>query len=68
MGLYATQKRRDVISQGIQETSTPLTLDGTTMIRGSISGKVDAIIIPLKTLGVEYVPMVNRTTMISLRV
>ena len=68
MGLYATQKGRDVISQGVQEASTPLTLDGTIMIRGTSSGKVDAIIIPLKTLGVKYVPMANQTTMVSLRV
>ena len=68
MGLFATQRGRDTISQGVQEASTPLMLDGTIMIRGTSAGKVDAIIIPLKTLGVKYVPMANETTVVSLRV
>jgi len=75
MGLFATQRGRDTISQGVQEASTPLMLDGSIMIRGaniSQNGeyaiRVDAIIIPLKTLGVKYVPMANETTVVSLRV
>ena len=47
MGLFATQRGRSVIQQGIQEASTPLMLDGSIMIRGTSSNKVDAIIIPL---------------------
>ena len=68
MGLFATQRGRDTISQGVQEASTPLMLDGSILIRGTSSGEVDAIIIPLKTLGVKYVPMANETTVVSLRV
>ena len=68
MGLFATQRGRDTINQGVQEASTPLMLDGTILIRGTSEGKVDAIIVPLKTLGVKYVPMANETTVISLRV
>ena len=68
MGLFATQRGRDTISQGVQEASTPLILDGSILIRGTSDGKVDAIIIPLKTLGVKYVPMANETTVVSLRV
>ena len=68
MGLFATQRGRDTISQGVQEASTPLMLDGSILIRGTSDGKVDAIIIPLKTLGVKYVPMANETTVVSLRV
>ena len=68
MGLFATQRGRDTISQGVQEASTPLMLDGTILIRGTNNGTVDAIIIPLKTLGVKYVPMANETTVVSLRV
>ena len=68
MGLFATQRGRDTISQGVQEASTPLMLDGSILIRGTSGGKVDAIIIPLKTLGVKYVPMANETTVVSLRV
>jgi len=59
MGLFATQRGRDTINQGIQEASTPLMLDGSIMIKGNSDGNVTAIIIPLKTLGVKYVPMAN---------
>jgi len=68
MGLFATQRGRDTINQGIQEASTPLMLDGSIMIKGNSDGNVTAIIIPLKTLGVKYVPMANETTVVSLRV
>ena len=75
MGLFATQRGRDTISQGVQEASTPLMLDGSIMIRGAnisqngeFAIRVDAIVIPLKTLGVKYVPMASETTVVSLRV
>ena len=70
MGLFATQRGRDTISQGVQEASTPLMLDGTIIIKGTEGDKsnVSDIIIPLKTLGVKYVPMANETTVVSLRV
>jgi len=68
MGLFATQRGRDTISQGVQEASTPLMLDGSILIKGDSGGNVTDIIIPLKTLGVKYVPMANETTVVSLRV
>ena len=67
MGLFATQRGRDTITQGLQEASTPLTLDGTIIVKGDGTNVTD-IIIPLKTLGVKYVPMANETTVVSLRV
>jgi len=67
MGLFATQRGRDTITQGLQEASTPLTLDGTIIIKGDGTNVTD-IVIPLKTLGVKYVPMANETTVVSLRV
>ena len=68
MGLYATQKGRETVRQGVQEASTPLTLDGSIIIRGTTNGTVDAIIIPIKTLGVKYVPMGSGTTVVTLRI
>jgi len=68
MGLFATQRGRDTISQGIQEASTPLMLDGSILIKGTGTESIDAIVIPLKTLGVKYVPMANETTVVTLRV
>jgi len=69
MGLFATQRGRDTIQQGIHESSTPLMLDGSVLIRGNGTGDgVDAVVIPLKTLGVKYVPMANETTVVTLRI
>jgi len=69
MGLFATQRGRDTVQQGLQEASTPLTLDGSILIRGNSDGDgIDVIIIPLKTMGVEYVPMGTNTTVVTLRI
>jgi len=68
MGLFATQRGRDTISQGIQEASTPLMLDGSILIRGVSTAGINATVIPLKTLGVKYVPMANETTVVTLRI
>jgi len=69
MGLYATQRGRDVIQQGIQESSSPLTLDGSVMIKTtSEGGNVSAIIIPIKTMGNKWVAMWENGTVVSLMV
>jgi len=67
MGLFATQRGRDTISQGLQEASTPLMLDGSILIC-SDGTYVNGTVIPLKTLGVKYVPMANETTVVSIRI
>ena len=41
MGLFATQRSRDTIQQGLQEASTPLALDGSILIRGNSSDSTD---------------------------
>ncbi len=69
MGLFATQRGRDAVQQGLQEASTPLTMDGSIIIRGNSTGDgVDVIIIPLKTVGVKYVPMGADTTVVTLKI
>ncbi|MDW8048365.1 MAG: archaellin/type IV pilin N-terminal domain-containing protein [Nitrososphaerota archaeon] len=68
MGLFATQRGRDTISQGVQEASTPLTIDGSILIKGQNTTHINAIVLPLKTLGVKYVPMANETTVVTLRI
>ena len=67
MGLYASQRGRDTIQQGISDVSSPLMVDGTIYLRGS-SGKVDATVIPLKTIGTQYVSMAQNSTEVTLRV
>jgi flagellin FlaB len=67
MGLFATQRGKDTIQQGISQVSNPLMIDGSIYLRGS-SGKVDAMVIPLKTIGTQYVAMAQNSTEITLRV
>jgi flagellin FlaB len=67
MGLFATQRGRETVQEGILEASSPLLLDGTIYIRGVSGPKVDAIVIPLKTMGTRYVPMAQNSTQMTLR-
>ena len=69
MGLYATQRGRDVIQQGIKEAGCPLTMDGTILVKASNeSGKAKAFIIPLKTMGTKFVSMWKNETVVSLMI
>jgi flagellin FlaB len=68
-GLFATERGKTVIQEGLKQASTPLTVDGTTFIRTQPDGKkVDVIIIPVKAFGVKYVPMGREQTVITLRI
>ncbi len=66
MGMTATQKGKETIQTGLQEASSPLAVDGTILIREQ-NQKVNAIIIPLKVVGVDYVPMGVNRTVVSVR-
>jgi flagellin FlaB len=73
MGLFSTQRGRETITQGISEASSPLTLDGSILIYSPAIGvgdtsNVTGIVVPLKTLGVRYVPMHDPETEVSVRV
>jgi flagellin FlaB len=67
MGLFSTQRGRETIQQGISESGSPLILDGSILLKAE-NHNVTAFMIPLKTLGVKYVPMKESTTEITLRV
>jgi flagellin FlaB len=67
MGLFATQNARDTIQQGISAVNSPLMIDGAIYLRGN-SQKVDAAVIPLETIGTQYVSMAQNSTEITLRV
>ena len=67
MGLFATQRGRETIQNSILEANSPLIVDGTINVRAN-SSEVDAMVLPLKTLGVSYVSMVEGSTEITLRV
>jgi flagellin FlaB len=68
-GLYATERGKTVIQEGLKQASTPLTIDGTTFVRTSPSGRtVDLIVIPVKAFGVKYVPAGRNQTVVMLKV
>ncbi len=68
-GLFATNEGKTVIQQGLQEASTPLMTDGSTIVRTTSSGgSIDLIVIPLKAFGVNSVNMQGNETSVMLQV
>lgn len=68
-GLFATERGKTVIQEGLKQSSTPLTVDGTTFVRTVPEGRmVNVIIIPLKAFGVKYVNLGRNQTVVTLRV
>ncbi len=68
-GLYATDRGKTVIQQGLQEASTPLIVDGTVIVRTNPAGTaVNYAIIPIKAFGVNYVNMGRNQTSVILKV
>jgi flagellin FlaB len=76
MGLFSTQRGRETIQQGVSEASSPLTLDGSIQIQSNgtdppVIGDVctvHAFMVPLKTLGVRYVPMSSPESEVTCRI
>ena len=68
MGLTSTQRSKEAIQQGLKEASCPLTLDGSILLKSATPNNVSTIIIPLKTLGVKYVPMWTNETVVSIKI
>jgi len=68
-GLFATERGKTVIQEGLKQASTPLSIDGTIFAKTSSNGsKVEAIIIPLRAYGVKYVAMWENETVVTLKV
>jgi len=69
MGLFATQRSKDTISQGLREASSPLQVDGNIFLRVNETNlRVTAFIIPLRSMGVKYVPLGTNETVVSLSI
>jgi len=68
-GLFATERGKTVIQEGLKQASTPLAIDGTIFVKTSDSGEnVTAMIIPLRAYGVKYVAMWRNETAVTLKV
>ncbi len=68
MGLFATQRSKDTIAQGLREASSPLQVDGSIFVRTTSDLDVNATIIPLRSMGVKYVPVGKEETVVSLSI
>jgi flagellin FlaB len=68
-GLFATERGKTVIQEGLRQSSTPLTVDGTCFVRTNPQGKtVNVIIVPVKAFGVKYVSLGRNQTVVTLKV
>ena len=67
-GLFATERGKAIVQEGLEQASTPLSLDGTIFVRTTADGKsVDVIAIPLRAFGVRWVAMWQNETVVSLK-
>ena len=68
-GLFATERGKTVIQEGLKQASTPLSIDGTIFARTNAEGSnVSVIIVPLRAFGVKYVAMWRNQTVVTLKV
>ncbi len=68
-GLFATERGKTIIQQGLKQSSTPLTVDGTSFIRiNPDETRVDVLLIPVKAFGVKYVSMGTNQTAVTLTI
>ena len=68
-GLFATEQGKTVIQQGIQQASTPLSVDGTIFVKTNSSGTgIIGLLVPVKTFGTKYVSMNQNTTVVTLKI
>ena len=68
-GLFATERGKTVIEQGLKQSSTPLIVDGTIFVRATPEGRaVNVIIIPLKAYGVKYVSVGKGYVSVTIKV
>ncbi len=66
-GLFATEQGKTVIQQGLQQASTPLSVDGTVFVKSN-GENVTGFLIPIKTFGTKYVSMNENTTVVTLKI
>jgi flagellin FlaB len=66
-GLFATERGKTVIQEGLKQASTPLSVDGSIFLNSSASG-INVIVIPLRAYGVKYVAMGTNETAVTIQV
>jgi flagellin FlaB len=68
-GLFATERGKTAIQEGLHQASTPLCVDGTLFVKTSTDGtNITNVVIPLRAYGVKYVAMWENETVVTLKV
>lgn len=68
-GLFATERGKTVIQEGLKQASTPLTVDGSIFVKTDSTGdKITDFVIPLRAFGVKYVAMWKNETVVTLKI
>jgi len=68
-GLFATERGKTVIQEGLKQASTPLTVDGSIFVKTDSTGeKITDLVIPLRAFGVKYVAMWKNETVVTLKI
>jgi flagellin FlaB len=68
-GLYATERGKTAIQEGLHQASTPLCVDGTVFVKTGLGGtNITNVVIPLRAYGVKYVAMWENETVVTLKV
>jgi flagellin FlaB len=68
-GLFATERGKAVVQEGLDQASTPLTMDGSIFVRTTAAGDaVNCMVIPLRAFGIDYVACWKNETVVTLKV
>jgi flagellin FlaB len=67
-GLYATERGKTVVQEGLRQASTPLSVDGTIFVKAASATTIGEIVIPLRAYGVKYVALGQNETAVTLQV
>ena len=68
-GLFATERGKAVVQEGLDQASTPLTMDGSIFVRTTAAGgAINCIVVPLRAFGIDYVACWKNETVVTLKV
>jgi len=67
-GLFATERGKTVVQEGLQQASTPLCVDGSVFLNSTGPSGINVIVIPLRAYGVKYVAMAKNQTAVTVKV
>jgi flagellin FlaB len=67
-GLFATERGKAVVQEGLQQASTPLSIDGTMFLRSTSAHQIHVVVVPLRAYGVDFVAIWRNETVVTLKI